>query len=226
MFMKIYCPFLFTALLMISILKLPLPAARAQGTAFTYQGQLQSNGSLASGTYNLQFSLYTNATGGTVVAGPVTNSAVSVTNGLFTATIDFGSEVWNGQTNWLQISVETNNATSFTALTPRQQFTPTPYAIFAEGGNAAGLIGTVPMGSLSGIYGGVINLTNAGNSFTGNGSGLTDVNSLTLDGLSAANFWAIGGNSGVLTGFNYIGNNDNQYLDIHANGVRVFRLRL
>ena len=32
------------------------------------------------------------------VAGPVTNNGVLVANGLFTVTIDFGSGVWNGQT--------------------------------------------------------------------------------------------------------------------------------
>ncbi len=36
--------------------------ARAQGTAFTYQGQLQNNGSPASGTYNLTFTLFTTPT--------------------------------------------------------------------------------------------------------------------------------------------------------------------
>ena len=46
----------------------------AQGTAFTYQGQLQNNGSPASGTYNLTFSLFNVNSGGSAVAGPVTNN--------------------------------------------------------------------------------------------------------------------------------------------------------
>src|SRR5580693_7178915 len=75
----------------------------AQGTAFTYQGQLQNNGSPASGSYNLTFSLYTNSVGGTAVAGPVTNNSVGVTNGLFAVQIDFGAGVFTGTTNWLQI---------------------------------------------------------------------------------------------------------------------------
>src|SRR5215469_5699668 len=62
-------------------------SAIGQGTSFTYQGQLRTNGGLANGTYNLQFALYTNSAGGAVVAGPVTNSAVTVTNGLFTVII-------------------------------------------------------------------------------------------------------------------------------------------
>ena len=43
--------------------------ALAQGTAFTYQGQLQNNNSPVSGTFNLTFCLYTNSGGGTPIAG-------------------------------------------------------------------------------------------------------------------------------------------------------------
>ena len=78
------------ALAAISALNFQLSPASAQGTAFTYQGQLQNNGSPASGTYNLTFSLFNVNTGGTAVAGPVTTNGVIVTNGLFTVMIDFG----------------------------------------------------------------------------------------------------------------------------------------
>src|SRR5208337_2054219 len=120
------------ALVLLSALSTQLSTALAQGTAFTYQGQLQNNGSPASGTYNLTFTLFnTNATG-VPVAGPVTNNAVGVTNGLFTVLIDFGAGVFIGGSNWLEIAVETNPASSFTTLAPRQELTPTPYAITAE----------------------------------------------------------------------------------------------
>jgi hypothetical protein len=130
---KLKLPFIAPALLvLLSVINQQLSIASAQGTAFTYQGQLQNNGAPANGTYDLQFTLYTNSTGGTAAAGPVTNSAVGVTNGLFTVTMDFGSGPWNGQTNWLEIAVETNGGSSFTTLAPRQQLTPIPYAIYAE----------------------------------------------------------------------------------------------
>src|SRR5271169_80650 len=116
----------------------------AQGTAFTYQGQLQNNGSPASGTYNLTFTLFTNNVGGTAVAGPVTNNAVVITNGLFTALIDFGPGVFTGTNYWLEIGVETNGASPFTTLTPRQQLTPTPYALYAESA------GSLPASQLTG----------------------------------------------------------------------------
>jgi trimeric autotransporter adhesin len=155
-----------------------LSTVHAQGTAFTYQGQLQNNGSLASGTYNLTFSLYATNTGGSAVAGPVTNSAVAISNGLFTVTIDFGSSVWNGQTNWLQIGAETNNAISFNPLAPRQQLTPVPYAIAAES-----TVGAIPASQLTSIGN-----TNGGsaNFFTGtSGNGTTSGSDNTANGFKA-----------------------------------------
>jgi trimeric autotransporter adhesin len=141
--MKNQVKHLLIALALCSTLNLQPSTAFAQGTAFTYQGQLQNNGGLASGTYNLTFSLFANNVGGTAVAGPVTNNAVIITNGLFTVLIDFGSGVWNGATNWLVIGVATNGTSSFTTLSPRQQLTPTPYAIYAESVAASGIIGTL-----------------------------------------------------------------------------------
>ncbi|MGC9944018.1 MAG: hypothetical protein ABSE48_19500 [Verrucomicrobiota bacterium] len=114
-----------------------LYTAQAQGTAFTYQGQLINNGSEANGVYDLVFTLYATNLTGAVVAGPVTNSATAVTNGQFTTTIDFGN-VFTGTNYWLQIAVSTNGADDFTTLTPRQAITPTPYAIYAtSAGNAS-----------------------------------------------------------------------------------------
>jgi hypothetical protein len=130
----------------------------AQGTAFTYQGQLQNNGSPASGTYNLTFSLFSTNTGGNAIAGPLTNNAVVVTNGLFTVLIDFGPGVFNGATNWLQVGVETNGANSSTTLAPRQELTPTAYAIYALNAGSAlssysvaatNISGTISIGQLS-----------------------------------------------------------------------------
>ena len=136
------------ALLALSTLNLQ-PSALAQGTAFIYQGQLQNNGSPASGTYNLTFSLFNTNTSGVPIAGPVTNTAVGVTNGLFTVLVDFGPGVFTGAINWLEIAVATNGVTTFTALVPRQQLTPVPYAIDAE--NASGLSGTLSADQLTSI---------------------------------------------------------------------------
>src|SRR5215472_8112172 len=137
-------------------------SASAQGTAFTYQGRLNAGGSPANGSYDIAFSLYASSAGGVAIAGPVTNSAVDVTNGLFTTTVDFGN-VFTGTSNWLQIAVSTNGANAFSNLLPRQQLTPVPYAVYAESANATNLVGTIPAGNLSGEA-----LLAGGNAFTGN----------------------------------------------------------
>ena len=121
----------FAVLLMFFTINLPWATAWAQGTAFTYQGRLDSGDAPANGSYDLTFTLYaTNATG-VAIAGPVTNSAVGVSNGLFTTAVDFG-DIFAGTSNWLQIAVSTHGADAFFTLTPRQWLRPAPYAIFAE----------------------------------------------------------------------------------------------
>jgi hypothetical protein len=157
-FMKIRrtCYVLALAWFLIACFGAGVGTAFSQGTAFTYQGLLQRNGAPANGICNIAFSLYSSANGGLPAAGPVTNNAVLVTNGQFTVTIDFGSGVFTGETNWLEISVESSGETSFTTLTPRQNLTPAPYAIYAESANGSAITnlnvssasGTLPLGSL------------------------------------------------------------------------------
>src|ERR1035441_5002323 len=60
------------ALLALFTLNLQLSTCFAQGTAFTYQGRLDSSGSPASGRYDIAFSLYPASAGGVALAGPVT----------------------------------------------------------------------------------------------------------------------------------------------------------
>lgn len=165
---------------------------RAQGTAFTYQGQLNDGGNPAGGSYDLTFSLYSSTNlPGTILAGPITNSAVSVANGLFATTLDFGSGVFAGTNYWLQIGVRTNGGTAFTTLSPRQPLTPTPYAIFANtASNLSGtlpstqLSGALPSAQISGIYSGAVTFNNSANSFlgvfAGNGANLSNLNASQL----------------------------------------------
>lgn len=98
----------------------------AQGTAFTYQGQLTAGGVPANGSYDMAFSLFSAATGGATSFGPITNAATAITNGMFTVTLDFGDGVFAGANYWLDISVSPAGSNSFTELTPRQAITPTP----------------------------------------------------------------------------------------------------
>ena len=69
-------------------------SAFAQGTAFTYQGRLNDGANPATGLYDVRFSICDALANGNVVAGPLTNSATGISNGLFTVTLDFGGGVF------------------------------------------------------------------------------------------------------------------------------------
>ena len=84
--------------------------SEAQGTAFTYQGQLSSSNQPANGNYDPTFSLFDAATSGNQVGCTATNLAVGVTNGLFTTTVSFGPGIFTGASYWLPIGVKTNGA--------------------------------------------------------------------------------------------------------------------
>jgi hypothetical protein len=120
------------------LLPVCLQAQNPSSTAFTYQGRLTSGASAANGSYDLTFSLFGTNLGGAAIAGKLTNSAVLVSNGLFTAVIDFGSGAFISPGDWLEISVRTNGIGGFTTLSPRQPITATPYAITAQ--NVSGLV--------------------------------------------------------------------------------------
>jgi len=133
-----------TCLRYLGLLALASMSAYGQGSAFTYQGRLNDGGNPATGIYDLRFAIYAAASGGAAVGGLVTNSAVGVTNGVFTVVLDFGANAFDGSPRWLEVGVRLNgSASDFTTLVPRQPITPTPYAIFAA------TAGTVPNGAIT-----------------------------------------------------------------------------
>jgi len=132
-----------------SMLLLPADALLGQGTAITYQGLLKGgSGAPASGSYDFRVLVYDASSSGTVVGGPLTNSATSVSNGLFTIGLDFGPGVFSGPDRWIEIGVRSNGAALFTTLTPRQKVTALPYSI-----TAGNLTGTVGAGQVAGVLG-------------------------------------------------------------------------
>jgi hypothetical protein len=125
---RLHHSFTALALLVLSTLSLHLSAARAQGTPFLYRGHLIMGGSPANGTYDLAFSLCETIQGGAATAGPITNSATKVTDGLFFVTLDFGPGPFTGTNYWLDINVRPAASNTFTKLSVRQRLTPSPYA--------------------------------------------------------------------------------------------------
>jgi hypothetical protein len=237
------CAFL-AGLVALGLLFADVPAASAQSTAFTYQGRLGDHGAAANGGYDFLFSLYDASTNGNQIGDTLTGIGVSVTNGLFTEVMDFGSSIFTGADRWLQIGVRTNGSTNFSLLSPRQALTPEPYAIYA------GTAGNVSAGAISSAQiavnaVGAANLQS--NAVTGSkiaagqvvkslnglrddvilvpGSGLSMNTSGNVLQLSAniGNYWNVQGNGGT-GGANFLGTLDNQPLELRVNNTRALRL--
>jgi hypothetical protein len=210
-------------------------AAYAQGTAFTYQGRLNQNGSPANGVFDFKFAL---------ASGPVippdsrtftTNSAVAVSNGLFVVMLDFGA--MSGQPYWLDLAVKpASDPNPFVALNPRQQLTPTPYANFAlQAGYYGGAIADSQLSASIANWGpnqtflSTVNFNPGGRPpgppFTvGNSILITNLNADFLDGLDASSFWRTDGNVGTFAGAHFLGTTDNQPLELKVNNQRGLRL--
>jgi len=108
-----------------------ISAQAALGSAFTYQGRLLDGDLPANGNYDLEFKLYDAATAGAQKGATITKEDVAVTNGLFTADLNFGgSDLFNGQALWLEVGVRPGpSADPFTALAPRTALNAAPYAL-------------------------------------------------------------------------------------------------
>jgi hypothetical protein len=106
-----------------------IAASTPLSTTFTYQGELRKDGAVLSGTCEMAFRLYDDATGGNQVGSPITRS-VAVSDGLFTQALDFGSGAFSGDARWLGIVVECPGDAGFTDL-GHQALTAAPQALYA-----------------------------------------------------------------------------------------------
>jgi hypothetical protein len=185
-----YNPIIVSLAAILCGLFLAVNSAFTQGTAFIYQGRLASGANVANGNYDLTVALFNVASGPGQVGNTLTNSAVAVSNGLFTVELDFNANFPGGippaGERWLEISVRTNGPGAFTTLTPRQKITATPYAIYSGGAATANSANSVAAANISGLISlaqlpGAVVTNNASNVtlnglFVGNGAGITNVN--------------------------------------------------
>lgn len=102
------------------------------GSAWTYQGRLAQAGAPASGSIPMVFKLWDAASAGNQVGPTLTFNGVggnpppvSVSNGVFTVSLDFGAGVFGPSARWLEITV------NGVALAPRQAVDSTPAAAFS-----------------------------------------------------------------------------------------------
>ena len=135
----------------IALVALPalLHAEAPVGTAFTYQGQLKQAGLPLNGAADFQFSLWNdpNSTVPNDQIGPTLTfdgqganpDPVEVGDGLFSVRLDFGDGGFTSDARWLEIAVRAPaGAGAYTTLSPRQELTPAPYALYALSGPGSG----------------------------------------------------------------------------------------
>jgi hypothetical protein len=119
-------------------------ASLAHADTFTYHGSLQDAGKAANGTYDLQLTLYSAQTGGSVIAGPVSLYGVTVKEGNFVTTVDFGLMTTLTSQGWVDVKVKPANAGAFISLDNRSPVAapdsacPGSWALDGNAGNPSG----------------------------------------------------------------------------------------
>lgn len=112
------------------VLTAPAPA-RAQDSAFIYQGELLQLNQPLTSTADLRFRLFADAAATLPIAGPIDIPSVSVTDGRFEALVDFGPLAFDGTPRFLQLEVKGPLDPDFVTLTPLQRIAAAPVALYA-----------------------------------------------------------------------------------------------
>jgi hypothetical protein len=129
--------------------------------------------SLADGLYDFQFRLYDdpNIFDGNQVGDDVNVPDGDVIEGYFTVVLDFNdANAFKGEAQWLEIGVRPgheNDPNTYEVLSPRQEVTPTPYALYAL--NTAGL--RLPYSGNVADGGPVFSIANSGSGMGISGAG-------------------------------------------------------
>lgn len=101
---------------------------RAQNSStFTYQGELRDGGSPATGSFDMDFTIWNAASGGSRIGSIIEINDVTVERGRFSVELDFGPTVFNNDPRWLEIEVQGHT------LVPRQPVNRSPYSIQTRG---------------------------------------------------------------------------------------------
>jgi hypothetical protein len=156
--------------------------ASAQTTEFTYQGSLKDGPNPANGNFDFEFALFD---GGGAQLGILPRNGVSVSNGMFSVSLDFGNQ-FPGANRFLEIRVRPAGVGAFTTLAPRQAVNSAPYSMKSLAADTA------------------VNAANATNATTAGTatSATTATNALSLGGVSADQYLQTNGSGAGLTNLN------------------------
>lgn len=182
-------------------------------------------------------------------AGTTNLNVLLDASGLFTMKLDLPAAIFDGRSLWLELGVRTNGSTGpFTRLEPRQPLAPTPYAFHAVTSQSAATAANAATATVASNYTGQVAdaqlstnvaLLSSNATFSGFvtfrpghpwdppfGVGSTGVvvnlDSDTLDGKHASDFWQLGGNN--LAVGNFLGSVNNQTVEFRVGGLTALRL--
>lgn len=205
-------------LLLVFCIAFTFGSARAQTSAFTYQGKLSDMSVPANGQYDFTFRLLDAASGGNQIGTDAVFDNVQVTNGIFTVNLNFGAQAFTGGgQRFLEISVRPGAETgAYTTLAPRQQITSSPFSVKAISATSADALSSLcdlcvtngQIQSIDGskITGAVANATTA--AVAGNVTGIVQIanggtGSSTKNFVDLSTDQTVGGNktfTGILNG--------------------------
>jgi len=178
----------------------------ALGTAFTYQGQLQANGGPVTDDCGMAFRLYDASSGDNQVGNAITTT-VSVSAGLFTASLDFGDDAFDGDARWLGVRVKCAGDATYADL-GRQALTAAPYALYAR---STGALQGYPVTAASPALNQVLKW---------DGSAWVPADESGVGG----GHWSLTGNSATVPGTHFLGTTDGVSLTLAVSGTAALRL--
>lgn len=102
------------------------------GNSILFEGRLQDGGNPAGGVYDLRFRLLNAPIAGAQVGPTLTSDNQTVTNGLFSVSLDFGN-IFDGTAYYMEVASRLGPSNGdFTVQSPRQALVPVPYAQYAR----------------------------------------------------------------------------------------------
>ncbi len=174
----------------------------ALAAPISYQGQLRQQDQPFSGTANLEFRLFTAASGGSQVGPVQTRNGVSVQEGLFQVELDFGAGAFDGSLRFLEVRV------NGTAMSPRQAVSFAPQATIAST-TVAGAIGSSQINPVQ------VQQRVTGTCPVGQYVRSVNQNGTVVCGADDAG-WGLAGNAGTNPNNQFVGTTDGQPLVLRS----------
>ncbi|HEX9962417.1 MAG TPA: hypothetical protein VGB00_15890, partial [Pyrinomonadaceae bacterium] len=148
-----------TVLILLVLLFVAAGSAFGQTSVIGYQGRLTEASAVENGEYQFQFKLYDAAEGGNQIGSTVEVKTL-VTNGAFSAGLDFGEKAFNGEDRYLEISIRKSETDAYAPLTSaREKVNSVPYAIKASTATTAETVAGMTSNDISNSVEAVNNAT-------------------------------------------------------------------